>query len=76
LHKIGKDLLPCMPEGCVPKVMAHADGPGQLCIEVEPATDRGGYGRDMEAVLHAGADVVIARSEEDLGLVLEPSEGR
>ncbi len=39
LHHCGDDLLPCMPERGVPEVMAHADRPGKLRIEGEPATD-------------------------------------
>ncbi len=63
-----------MSERGVPQIVAEGDGLGQIHIQPECPADSRGDGGHMQGVLHTGADMIVVRREEHLGLVLEPPE--
>ena len=54
--------------------VAKGDALDQIGVESQCPADGVGDVIDIDDVLHAGADVVILRVEENLGLVAESSE--
>ena len=73
-HEVGEDVLADVSERSVTQIMTYSDCPCQLVVESHGSADGRCDRGHVEHMLHSGADMVVARSEEDLGLVLEPSE--
>ena len=71
LEEGGDYPLSHMAEGSVAQIVSHSYGPGELRVEPEGLAYRRCDGGDVEHMLHACAYVVVGRSEEDLGLVLQ-----
>jgi hypothetical protein len=67
-------VLPDVPEGRVAEVVAERDRLRQVLVEVQPAGDVARDDGRLERVGQARAVVVALGGDEDLGLVLEPSE--
>ena len=64
-----------MAERRVPQIMPQRDRLSQILIESEGLCDRSGVLRDLKRVGHPGPVVIAERSQKDLGLLLEPTEG-
>ena len=75
LEEVLQHLLPPVPERGVPQVVPEGDGLGQIHVQAEGPADGRGDGGHVQGVLHPGADMVVVRGEEHLGLVFQPPEG-
>jgi ADP-ribose pyrophosphatase len=74
-HKLIERGLTGVSEGWMPEVMRQGDGLGEIFVESEGACDAATDGGDFDGMGQAGAVVIAGPIEEDLGLVLESSEG-
>ena len=74
LERAVERLLPRMPEGRVPEVVAEADRLGQVLVQPQRARDGARDAGGLDRVREAGAVVVALGGDEDLGLVLQPPE--
>ena len=75
-HQRLERVLAGVAEGRVAEVVGEGDGLGELLVEAEDAGDGAGDLGHLDRVGEAGAVVVALVLDEDLGLVLEPAEGR
>ena len=58
----------------MPKIMSHPYCPGKLAIKAKPSANGGGDGGYMQAMLHPGANMIVAWSKEHLSLMLQSPE--
>ena len=75
-HGLVQRILARMAEGRVPQVMGQSERLRQVLIQAEHAADRAGNLRGFEAVGQARPEIVALVVDENLGLVLQPAEGR
>ena len=65
-----------MAERRVPEVVGERQGLGEILVKAERASKRAGDLGDFKGVSEPGAVMITLVKHEDLGLVLEPTEGR
>ena len=65
-----------MAERGMAEIMGERQGLSQVLVDCEGARECTGDLRDLQAVGEAGAIVIALVIDEDLGLVIEPPEGR
>ncbi|MPL73151.1 Iron-sulfur cluster insertion protein ErpA [bioreactor metagenome] len=76
LHQHRKRILAGVAEGRMAEVMGQRHRLGQIGVQPERAGDRARHLRHLDGVRHPGAVIIALVLDEDLGLVLEPAEGR
>ncbi len=69
-------VLAGVTEGRMAQVMAQRDGLGQIAVEAERRRQRARHLRHFQRVRQAGAEIVALVRHEDLGLLLQATEGR
>jgi hypothetical protein len=72
LKIIGKDALSGVSERSMSQIVSYTYSPCQISIKSKGLADSHRYGGHMHNMLHTGADMVVMRSKEDLGLMLKP----
>ena len=75
LKILRKNALSGMAEGGMSKIVPYTYSPGKVGIKSQRLADSHRYGGHMHHMLHPSADMVVVRSKEDLGLVLQPPVG-
>ena len=63
-----------MAKWCVPKVVSQSYRLGEVLVEVQRPGDCPSDLGDLQSVGESGCVVVAERSDEDLGLVLQPAK--
>ena len=75
-HARFQHILAGMAEGRMAEVVRQGQRLRQILIEPEGAGERAGDLADLDGMGQAGAEMIALMIDEDLGLVLEPAEGR